>query len=125
MMAKAILHWNRKEIIMNNQELELKVKEILANKNFFDMIEAAIAFEREYKTTDFFKKTKISLIEIIKSAKVWYSLQFNDIGERIQRFINELDFTQINNILDQFSDVFGQENEETLQIIKEFKSIVK
>lgn len=110
---------------MNNQELELKVKEILANKNFFDMIEAAIAFEREYKTTDFFKKTKISLIEIIKSAKVWYSLQFNDIGERIQRFINELDFTQINNILDQFSDVFGQENEETLQIIKEFKSIVK
>ena len=46
---------------MNNQELELKVKEILAIENFFDMMEAAIAFEKEYKGTNFFKKTKEQL----------------------------------------------------------------
>ena len=32
---------------MNNQELELKVKEILAVDNFFDMVEATIAFNKE------------------------------------------------------------------------------
>ena len=110
---------------MNNQELELKVKEILAIENFFDMIEAVFVFEKEYKGTDFFKKTKMPLIEVVKNAKAWYSLQFNDMGKKIQDFINGLDFTQVNNILNQFSDVFGQENEETLQILQEFKSIVK
>lgn len=110
---------------MNNQELELKVKEILEIKNFFDMVEAVFVFEKEYKGTDFFKKTKMPLIEVVKNAKAWYSLQFNDMGKKIQDFINGLDFTQVNNILNQFSDVFGQENEETLQILQEFKSIVK
>jgi hypothetical protein len=54
---------------MNNQELELRIKEILKNRNFFDMIESAINFEKEYKTSDFFRKTKISLMEVIKEAK--------------------------------------------------------
>ena len=40
---------------MNNQELELKIKEILNNKNFFDMIESVMEFEKEYKGTDFYK----------------------------------------------------------------------
>ena len=37
---------------MNNQELELKVKEILEIENFFDLIEAVCAFEKEYKQSD-------------------------------------------------------------------------
>ena len=55
---------------MNNQELELRVKEILENKNFFDMVEATLAFEKEYKGTEFYKKTKIPLVEVIKAAKM-------------------------------------------------------
>ena len=110
---------------MNNQELELKVKEILSIENFFDMIEAVFAFEKEYKTTEFYKKTKMSLIEVIKESKLWYALQLKDIGNKIQSLINNLDLSNLNNVLEQLGDVYGQENEETLNIIKEFKEIVK
>ena len=34
-------------------------------------------------------------------------------------------FNNLNNVLEQLGDVYGQENEETLNIIKEFKEIVK
>ena len=110
---------------MNNQELELKVKEILSIENFFDMMEAVFAFEKEYKTTEFYKKTKISLIEVIKESKIWYALQFKDIESKIQSLINDLDLSNLNNVLEELGDVYGQENEETLNIIKEFKEIVK
>ena len=43
---------------MNNQELELKIKEILKIKNFFDMVEATVAFDKEYRTSSFYKATK-------------------------------------------------------------------
>lgn len=110
---------------MNNQELELKVKEILNNKNFFDMVEAAVALKKEYKRTKFYKKTKMPLIEVIKSAKVWYALQFEDVGKKIQQLINGLSFDNLNILIDQLGTVYGQENEEILNIINEFKDIVK
>ena len=110
---------------MNNQELELKIKEILSIENFFDMMEAVFAFEKEYKATEFYKKTKMSLVEVIKESKIWYALQLKDIGNKIQSFINNLDLSNLNNVLEQLGDVYGQENEETLNIIKEFKEIVK
>ena len=110
---------------MNNQELELKVKEILSIENFFDMIEAVFVFEKEYKTTEFYKKTKMSLVEVIKESKIWYALQLKDIGSKIQSLINDLDLSNLNNVLEQLGNVYGQENEETLNIIKEFKEIVK
>ena len=110
---------------MNNQELESKVKEILSIENFFDMMEAVFAFEKEYKTTEFYKQTKMSLIEVMKESKIWYALQLKDIGSKIQSFINDLDLSNLNKILEQLGDIYGQENEETLNIIKEFKEIVK
>ena len=58
---------------MNNQELELRIKEILSLENFFDMIEAAVDFEKEYKQSGFYKKTKMPLLEVIKNSKMWYN----------------------------------------------------
>lgn len=110
---------------MNNQELELKVKEILATENFFDMMEAAVEFEKEYKTTSFFKKTKMSLFEVIKNAKIWYLIQLKDLGKNIQSLIDGLNMENISNIIGQFGDMYGQENEEILNIVKEFQTIVK
>ena len=110
---------------MNNQELELKIKEILENKNFFDMVEATLAFEKEYKGTEFYKKTKMPLMEVIKNAKMWYLSQMENIGDKIQNLISGLDFSNINDILNQLGDVYTKENEETLNIFKEFKEIVK
>ena len=110
---------------MNNQELELKIKEILSNKNFFDMVESVIEFEKEYKTTDFFKKTKLSLLDVVKNAKVYYAFQLEDIKDKIQDFIDGLDFTNIHSLLGQLGEIYTQENTETLNILKEFKEIVK
>lgn len=109
---------------MNNHELELKIREILSTNNFFDALEKTINFEKEYKASGFFKKTKMPLLEVIKYSKEWYLLDANEIVNKIQSIIDKLDFTKINEILNQFGDIFTQENEETLSIIKEFQNIV-
>jgi hypothetical protein len=48
-----------------------------------------------------------------------------NIGDKIQNLISNLDFSNINDILSQLGDVYSQENEDTLNILKEFKEIVK
>ena len=108
---------------MNNQELELKVKEILSIGNYFDMIEEVVNFEREYKTSDFFRLTKKSLVDVVKEARSWYI--FDDISEKIQNLIDNLDFDKLSGLLGQFGDIYQQENTETLNILKEFKDLVK
>ena len=112
---------------MNNQELELKIKEIINMPNMFDMIIAAQNFEKEYKQSDFYRATKIPLKEIIKNAKLYYIFSYHNMIERIQSLINDLDFNKVNSLLDQFSSMFEQENDETMNMInelKEFKNIV-
>lgn len=110
---------------MNNQELELRIKEILRINNMFDMILAAKAFESEYKKSEFYKATKMSLAEVIKNGKMWYTINLDDIYYKIQSMIDELDFSKLTSLLGQLGDVFGQENSDMMEIIKEFKTIVK
>lgn len=110
---------------MNNQELELKVKEILGIENFFDMIEAAVDFEKEYKATGFYKKTKMPLLNVIKLSKTWYSLTLKNLGQTIQDIIDSLSLENISTILTQLGDVYASENSEILNMINDFKDIVK
>ena len=112
---------------MNNQELELKIKEIVNIPNMFDMIIAAQNFEKEYKQSDFYKATKMNLKEIIKIAKLYYTISYNNILEKIQSLINDLDFNKFNDLLDQISSTFEQENNDTMTMLnelKDFKNIV-
>lgn len=110
---------------MNNQELELKVKELLEIENFFDMIIAVKDFEKEYKCSDFFKATKMPLIDVIKNAKMWYLTNVSILGDNIQKVINDLDFDKINELLEQFGNVFEKENSETFENLQLFKDLVK
>ena len=110
---------------MNNQELELKVKEILSIENFFDMVEAVVAFEKEYKTTLFYKNTKMPLLEVVKNAKTWYFMQLEDIIDKVQKLIDGLDLSNLNNLLGQVGDIYANENKDILNIMQEFKDIVK
>lgn len=110
---------------MNNQELELKVKELLEIENFFDMIVAVKDFEKEYKGSDFFKITKMPLVDVIKNAKMWYLTNLSSIGNKIQGIINNLDFNKVNELLDQFGNVFAKENSETFENLKLFQDLVK
>ena len=109
---------------MNNQELELKIKEILKIENFFDMMQAANAFKNEYKLSDFYKATKMSLVDVIKYVKLWNILQFDNITDKIQNIINGLDFTKVSEVIEQLGEVYGQENTEILDIINNFKETI-
>ena len=110
---------------MSNAELELKIKEILSIENFFDMIEKVVEFEKEYKGTSFYKKTKMPLMEVIKNSKVWYALQLKDVVDVIQGMIDSLNVENLNSILSQLGEVYSKENTETLSIINEFKDLIK
>ena len=113
---------------MNNQELELKIKEIIEMPNMFDMIIAAKDFEKDYKTSDFYKATKISLMEIIKDAKVFYGINMESIKTKLQTIISGLDISNLNALFDQVGEVFAKENAETMEMLgelKDFKDIIK
>ena len=110
---------------MNNQELELKLKEILEKDNIFDVVEATVEFDKEYRKTDFFKKTKMPLMEMVKNGKLWYTLNLDSLGVKLQKLIDNLDFENINGILNDVGSTYEKENRETLDIIKEFQKIVK
>lgn len=110
---------------MNNQELELKVKELLDINNFFDMIVTAKEFEKEYKNSDFFKVTKMPLMEVIKNAKVWYSINLDVIVNNIQRVIDNLDLSKLNQIIEQLGNTFTAENEEFLNVAELYKELTK
>ena len=108
---------------MNNQELEQKIKEILSISNFFDMIESAVSFEKEYKNTDFYKKTKMSLFDIIKMSKVWYSFNIKELSSKVQSMIDSLNFAQVQSIIEQFGNVFSEENEEVANQLKQINEM--
>lgn len=110
---------------MNNQELELKVKELLNINNFFDMIVAVKEFEKEYKNSDFFKATKMPLMDVIKNAKVWYSINLDVIVNNIQKVIDNLDLSKLNKIIEQLGNTFTAENEEFLNIAELYKELTK
>ena len=108
---------------MNNIELENKIKELLNIENYFDMIVAMKKFEPEYKKSDFFKETKMPLDIAVKQAKIYYAFQLNDIAHKIQKFINELDLTKINELISQWGDQLGTENAEIKEMLENFKDL--
>lgn len=110
---------------MNNIELEQKIKQIASIENYFDMIMAIKDFEGEYKTSDFYKKTKKPLEKVLLESKIHYALQLQGLGEKIQNLINNLDLNHLNELLDQTATMFEQENneiKESLEVIKDLKS---
>jgi hypothetical protein len=108
---------------MNNEQLELQLKEILATANFFDMMEKAVEFEKEYKQSGFYKKTKMPLVEVLKYSKIWSLMNLDNIMGIIQEKINSLDLSKITEIIGQAGDMFAIENEEIQEMIKEVKNI--
>lgn len=109
---------------MNNSELELKVKEIIKIENFFDMIEAALDFEKEYKQSDFYKKTKQPLLPMLKEAAGWYGIAADRIFKEAQKEINKLDISHLNDLLDKIAETFGTENATITEQISQLQDIM-
>lgn len=106
---------------MDNKELELRVKEILKNDNYFDMMIAAKNFASEYKASDYYAATKQPLFEMIKEAKMYYTFNIDSFFENIQEKISSLDVDKLLEVIDQLSSVFEQDNEEMKEIFSSFK----
>ena len=110
---------------MNNNELEIKIKEIINTSNYFDMIIKAKEFEPEYKKSIFYKDTKKSLNEVIKESKIFYAINFDTIKDGVQNLINNLNYENINEVINEFSTVFGSENEEIEQSMEDMKVLLE
>lgn len=110
---------------MNNNELEIKIKEIINTSNYFDMIIKAKEFESEYKRTDFYKDTKKSLSEVIKESKLFYAISFDTIKNGLQNLINNLSYENIINIVNQFGDILTNENEEVSKSMETIKQLLE
>lgn len=108
---------------MNNIELEKKIREISAIDNYFNMVEAMIAFEKEYKTSDFYKKTKKPLNVVVKEARIHYALQLKDLGKHIQELLDNLSLDNVNELLDKMGGMFAQENEDIKEAAEVFKNL--
>lgn len=108
---------------MDNIELEQKVLEIIKEDNYFELIIKALAFEKEYKTSDFYKATKKSLMEVIRESKIHYALQLRDMTRQLQKMLDSLDLSNVNQVLEQMSSVFANENEEIQTSLEDFKNL--
>ena len=110
---------------MNNQELEKRLKEIFSITNFFDMIEAADEFKKDYIKTDFYKKTKLPFEEMLKLSKVYYALQLDDLAEKLQNKVNNFDLSNLEQLFQQIDTIYANENAETVEAVKTLKELIK
>jgi hypothetical protein len=109
---------------MSNKELEIKIKEIINQNNYFDMIIQANNFESEYKKTDFYKTTKKPLMEVIKESKIFYTLELTNIKDKLQLLINGLNLDRIVEIVNEFADVLANENMEVSNAMQTMRDLL-
>jgi deoxyribose-phosphate aldolase len=109
---------------MNNNELEIKIKEIINTSNYFDMVIKAGEFESEYKKSNFYKITKKSLAEVIKESKLFYTMNWESIVSGIQNIIDNLDAKKVMEVINELGELFANENSDIYQSIAEMKTLL-
>ena len=107
-----------------NQSLNDKLKSILTDDtNFFDMMENLIAFKKEYESSDFFKKTKMSFEDVVKYAKLYFLINPAILMDKLADLIAGLDVEKLTGILEGTGELLEKNNKDTLVQIKEFKDL--
>lgn len=86
---------------MTNQEIIEKINTLMSeNENFCDLLLALKNFNKEYKKSDFYKKTRISLNRLVRQYRAYSFTNLDEIFDRVQEKINNLDLSNIQNIVD-------------------------
>lgn len=86
---------------MTNQEIIEKINTLMSeNENFCDLLLALKNFNKEYKKSDFYKKTRISLNRLVRQYRAYSFTNLDEIFDRIQEKINNLDLSNVQNIVD-------------------------
>jgi hypothetical protein len=110
---------------MTNSELNDKLKDICLMPNYIEALLAIKRLEPEYKKTDFYKETKISIADLIKNAKIWYITDLTQLGSIIQKLIDGLSLEKIQDIINQIGQTFEEENEEITEAAQTYKELLK
>lgn len=107
-----------------NQSLNDKLKSILTDDtNFFDMMENLIAFKKEYESSEFFKRTKMSFEDVVKYAKLYFLINPAILMDKLADLIAGLDVERLTGVLEGTGDLLEKNNKDTLAQIKEFKDL--
>ena len=86
---------------MTNQEIIEKINTLMSeNENFCDLLLALKNFNKEYKKSDFYKKTRISLNRLVRQYRAYSFTNLDEIFGRVQEKINNLDLSNVQNIVD-------------------------
>lgn len=86
---------------MTNQEIIEKINTLMSeNENFCDLLLALKNFNKEYKKSDFYKKTRISLNRLVRQYRAYSFTNLDEIFDRVQEKINNLDLSNVQNIVD-------------------------
>ena len=86
---------------MTNQEIIEKINTLMSeNENFCDLLLELKDFNKEYKKSDFYKKTRISLNRLVRQYRAYSFTNLDEIFDRVQEKINNLDLSNVQNIVD-------------------------
>lgn len=86
---------------MTNQEIIEKINTLMSeNENFCDLLLALKNFNKEYRKSDFYKKTRISLNRLVRQYRAYSFTNLDEIFDRVQEKINNLDLSNVQNIVD-------------------------
>lgn len=109
---------------LTNEYLNTRLHEILTqSSNFFDVVLELKEFEKEYKQSDFFKQTKISLFDLINEAKVFYLTNTSILIDKLNKIIDGLDVDKLLAVLQEGGSILEKNNDATLEQLKEFKEL--
>jgi hypothetical protein len=103
---------------MDNKEIIQKLHEILQSNNLCDEIQLLKKFNKEYKKTDFYKTTHVSLKTLYSQYKTESMLKLDVLFKNISSQLENLD-------TDAIVSALGAIDEETKQQLKEYKDLIK
>jgi hypothetical protein len=93
---------------MINLQIQLLLEEA-HRKNFLDRAIFLKENEREYKQSDFYKRTKIDILDLYESFYTYYNREIT-LAEKINNVIQEIDLDEIYEKIKQIIDfIFDQE----------------
>jgi hypothetical protein len=100
---------------MTNIQLQLLLEEAYQT-TFLDSIEILLLKEPDYKRSEFFKKTKIPLLDLYKNYFTYMSAKYN-LDSKINEFIDGIDADKLANLLADGFEKF-QNNPKMQKVIK-------
>ena len=87
----------------SNEMIQAFMLNVMKMPNFCDRIQEILKNEKEYERTEFYKNTKISLVDLYKSYRQDQLLSPEIFLNYIQENLNKLDLTNLKSVLSNFS----------------------